>query len=244
LVQQDLQTNGQAYANANGTCNILYGNTAQSAQFTKEDCDIGYIGTTITYTVPANQYYSTVSQAAANAMAMATVNANGQAYANAPDNATCVINVAPVWQAVVPEVSQCGTGATAGHKLIKVIDVNPNSPSYNTMQWSDAGGSAACGGIEPTYIDITYTNVSNMQATIKLKNLTSLAIYNLNLVPNTSTQAIAGFVPAGNYEVTMTLPWGSNAHTIAVYNTTQMNSFYQTPVTVGTSALTIVRVGL
>jgi hypothetical protein len=243
LVEQDLQTNGQAYANANGTCIPLFGNAVQSALFTKEDCEVGYTGTTITYTVPANRYYAT-SMAAANTLAQAELNANGQAFANAPGNATCVIDLLPDWEGVEPAVTQCGTGANAGHIMVQVIDINPNSPSYNTTTWSDGGSSAACGGTEPTYIDITYTNAGNTQATIKLKNLTSMVVYTMNAAPNTTTQADAGFVPAGNYEVTVTLPFGSNANTISVYNTTQMNSFYQANVTVGTSALPIVRITL
>jgi Family of unknown function (DUF5977) len=243
LVQQDLQTNGQAYANANGICIPLFGNSIQSAAFTKEDCEVGYTGTIITYTIPANRYYAT-SMAAANILATEELNANGQAFANAPGNATCIIDLLPDWEGVDPAVTQCGTGANVGHLMVQVIDINPNSSSYGSTQWTDGGSSAACGGTEPTYIDITYTNVNNVQATIKLKNLSSLVVYTLNAAPNTTTQTVAGFVPVGNYEVTVTLPFGSNAHTISVYNTTQMNSFYQANVTVGTSALPIVRITL
>jgi hypothetical protein len=242
-VQQDLQTNGQAYANANGVCIPLFGNSVQSAPFTKEDCEVGYIGTTVTYTVPANRYYAT-SIPAANLLAVAELNANGQAFANAPGNATCVIDLLPDWQGVEPAVTQCGTGANAGHLMVQVIDINPNSPSVGATQWTDGGLDATCGGVVTPLIDITFTNAGNTQATIKFKDLTTQVVTTMTLAPNTTTQAIAGYIPAGNYEVTVTLPYGSNAHTIAVYNTTQLNSFYQTPVTVGNSALPIVRITL
>jgi Family of unknown function (DUF5977) len=245
-VQQNLQTNGQAYANTNGICTPLYGNAAQSATFTKEDCEVGFKGTTITYTVPANRYYET-TLAAANAKALADVNANGQAYANTPGNASCVIDTEPDWEGVTPEVTQCGNGvdAAANHIMYRVKDINPNSPSYNTTRWSDGGESAACGGTSPTYIDITYTNVNNMQATIKLKNLSTNVVYTFTLAPSTTVPDVAGFVPAGNYEVkVLTLPHGSIAHTISVYNTTQTDTFFQSPVTITTSAAPIVRITL
>jgi hypothetical protein len=61
---------------------IIYYNTTQSANFTKQ-CTPPNTGSTVTYTVPAGTYGSTVSQTEANNKAIADVNANGQAYANA-----------------------------------------------------------------------------------------------------------------------------------------------------------------
>jgi hypothetical protein len=87
----DVNTNKQAYANANGTCTavppIVYYNVKQSGTATKNDCGTGYTGTTVTYTVAAGTYTSTVSQTDANNLAIADVNNNKQAYANA--NGTC-----------------------------------------------------------------------------------------------------------------------------------------------------------
>ncbi|MCG2613432.1 DUF5977 domain-containing protein [Terrimonas sp. NA20] len=76
---------GQAYANANATC--TWYNNAQSNNFTRNNCGVGGTGGTVTYTVAANTYSSTVSQSDANQQATNAVNAGGQAYANA--NATC-----------------------------------------------------------------------------------------------------------------------------------------------------------
>lgn len=63
-----------------------YYNVAKSAVFVKNDCPPGsdaqqYV-TTI-YSVPANKYSSTISQADADAKAQAEINANGQNKANA-----------------------------------------------------------------------------------------------------------------------------------------------------------------
>jgi len=59
-----------------------YYNAAKSGQFTKNNCGPGTQGTTVTYTVPANTYSSTVSQADADQKATTAVANNGQAYAN------------------------------------------------------------------------------------------------------------------------------------------------------------------
>jgi Family of unknown function (DUF5977) len=67
-----------------------YYNTLQSQSFIKNDCPPGYTGSTVTYTVPAGTYSSTVSQAAADQQALNNIAANGQNYANI--NGTCTQN--------------------------------------------------------------------------------------------------------------------------------------------------------
>ena len=68
-----------------GTC--TYSNTAKSGIFTKY-CNNGSIGSSVTYTVAAGRYTSTISPSDADTLAQADVTANGQNYANA--NGTCV----------------------------------------------------------------------------------------------------------------------------------------------------------
>ncbi len=80
-----LASEGQAYANANGTCTFY--SDAQSGSFTRNNCSSGYIGSTVTYTIAAGAYSSTVSKADANSQATTAVSSGGQAYANA--NGTC-----------------------------------------------------------------------------------------------------------------------------------------------------------
>ncbi|MEE1946439.1 DUF5977 domain-containing protein, partial [Pedobacter sp. KR3-3] len=60
-------------------------NDAVSGSFTKNDCSSG-IGTSVTYSIPANTY-SASSKVAANALAGTALANGGQAYANA--NGTC-----------------------------------------------------------------------------------------------------------------------------------------------------------
>ena len=69
------------------TSTITYYNVEKSGTFTRNNCGAGNTGSNVIYTVPANTYSSTVSQAAADQLAQDDVNANGQTYANT--NGTC-----------------------------------------------------------------------------------------------------------------------------------------------------------
>ena len=83
--QNDVNTNGQAYANANGSC--TWTSQAQSGNFTRNNCGTNGTGSTVTYTIAAGTYSSTISLTDANQQAINAVNAGGQTYANA--NAGC-----------------------------------------------------------------------------------------------------------------------------------------------------------
>jgi hypothetical protein len=74
----DIAANGQAYADANGTC--TYSNTLQTKTFIKT-CVNG-VGSSVIDTVPAGQYTSTISVTDANTKAQVYLTANGQAYAD------------------------------------------------------------------------------------------------------------------------------------------------------------------
>lgn len=73
-------------AEFSGIC--TYKNTAKSGLFTKTGCITPTTGTSVTYTVAAGAYTSTISPSDADTQAQADVSANGQNYANA--NGTCV----------------------------------------------------------------------------------------------------------------------------------------------------------
>ncbi|AXB56697.1 DUF5977 domain-containing protein [Flavobacterium fluviale] len=88
--QNEINANGQAYANNDANAKCTFWNTAQSGLFTKNDCAVGGIPGTAWYTVPAGRYSSTESQAAADAQAQNEINANGQNHANA--NAVCTFS--------------------------------------------------------------------------------------------------------------------------------------------------------
>ncbi|RYG58884.1 MAG: hypothetical protein EON60_12060 [Alphaproteobacteria bacterium] len=84
------------YTYNQGTANTYYYNTAKTGTFTKNNCSSGLMGSTVSYTVPANSFGSTTSQAAADALAMAALTAHGQAHANA--TGVCTAGVAISYQ--------------------------------------------------------------------------------------------------------------------------------------------------
>ena len=81
--KDDVAENGQAYANAHGDCEtIRWYNREQKKSFQKNDCSVTETGTFVEYVVPAGKYYSGVSQADADDMALKDIEENGQDYAN------------------------------------------------------------------------------------------------------------------------------------------------------------------
>lgn len=71
---------------SNFTAQIVFYNVAYTGYFRKNNCSYGYAGSMEGLYVAANTYTSTVSQAAANTLAVNYVNANGQTYANGVGN--------------------------------------------------------------------------------------------------------------------------------------------------------------
>lgn len=68
----------QVYANTQGTCTlkpVTYFNAAKTATATRSNCGAGYVGSVVTYTVPAYKYSSQVSQLDADNKAQAEITA-------------------------------------------------------------------------------------------------------------------------------------------------------------------------
>lgn len=85
MADADINLNGQIYANVNGACG--FHNGERLVGFTKNNCLVNEIPSEVTYKVAARKYYSPISQEAADAMAQAEINLNGQNFANA--NGVC-----------------------------------------------------------------------------------------------------------------------------------------------------------
>lgn len=157
-VDKNLSENGQNYANANGSCIPIYYNSPLSATFEQEGCPIGYIGTNYTYTIVAGTFSSLTSQADADYQAQEQLDANGQAYANAQGSGSCIINYNPVYE---------GTGATQcvnGQYQIQVKDINPNSSTYNQIQWANSNDPCPPGtpvGSSVVYVRLEVSNPYN-----------------------------------------------------------------------------------
>ncbi|THU30782.1 hypothetical protein FAM09_29725 [Niastella caeni] len=82
LAQDDVNANGQAYANTWANCRRIYYNAYRSQVFTRNNCTGGDIGTNVTYWVDAGTKTSLISQADADQKAQNEIDAYGQWYAN------------------------------------------------------------------------------------------------------------------------------------------------------------------
>ena len=80
----DIENNGQDWVNQNGECiTLLWYNREQSKEFQKNDCNPDTEqGSKVVFTIPANSYTSTISQADADQKAIDALNKGGQNYAN------------------------------------------------------------------------------------------------------------------------------------------------------------------
>ncbi|NWK99583.1 hypothetical protein DM790_01975 [Flavobacterium collinsii] len=116
MAQADVNANGQAYANESNTAECIYGSTAKSASFTRNNCAVGGTPETIVYTVPAGTYTSTESQVAADALADQDINVNGQNYVNS--NAKCTFSNSSRSGSFTR--NNCGSGGTGGEKTYTV----------------------------------------------------------------------------------------------------------------------------
>ncbi|NCI45659.1 DUF5977 domain-containing protein [Sediminibacterium soli] len=139
--QNDVNTNGQNYANSHGTCTFY--NETRSGTFQKQ-CDPGGTGSYVTYTVVAGTYASNSSQADANNQAQAQVNSYGQTYAN--NNGSCTFyNVAKsgTFQ------KQCDPGGTGSYVTYTVAA--GTYVSYSSQADADNQAQAQVNSYGQTY---------------------------------------------------------------------------------------------
>ena len=164
--ENDINTNGQAAANSSGSssCSIIYYNHGKSQTFTTDTCTVSQAAGTVTYTVPANKYSSTVSQAAVDSMEQDEINANSQALANRTGYRACTNTNAPNWRADSNASTRCQTDVNyqhTGHVEVLMKDVNPGSSTYNQTSWKDVGFiGSTCPNDNPYYPCLSTTGTS------------------------------------------------------------------------------------
>jgi hypothetical protein len=143
--EQEALTQGPINANNTGGCKILYSNAGRYQDFETENCAEGYYGGMVRYTVPAGKYTSLIP-GEVEQMELDEIAANGQAHANDPAYANCILDTDPVyeWNDNSPAYCYNVNGQLPAHKFVQAIDVNPNSPTFNSNQWVDAGPSDLC----------------------------------------------------------------------------------------------------
>jgi hypothetical protein len=86
LATNDITANGQNYANLN--CNCIYFNSSRSDTIIQNNCQAGYTGHTVIYSVPSGKYSSTISQQDADNQAYNESHTLGQDQAN---SYTCIV---------------------------------------------------------------------------------------------------------------------------------------------------------
>ncbi len=175
-----ITANGQNYANANGVCTqTTFWNTQRSQSFTKNDCGAGFHGTSPTYTVPAHTY-SGSTQMAADALAQADIDANGQSYANAVGSC---LHDANYWYFNFNQTAIDATGIVGTISQKRAISV-PSIQTLNSItidsDWSTVSGFDIY-TFSPTvtsrFIEVNLTaNTLTDDLKITLKNISDVEI--------------------------------------------------------------------
>jgi hypothetical protein len=132
---------GAYEANSSAPAPTVYYNTQSSATATKNSCAAGFTGSTVTYTVSANKYSSTVSQADADSKATSDLNTNKQTYANT--NGTCTAISSTVYYSAQVSATaiknSCGTGYTGS-----TVTYTVSAKKYNSaVSQADADSQAS-----------------------------------------------------------------------------------------------------
>lgn len=208
----DMNANGQAYANTHGVCTVpTWYNAIKSGTFTKV-CNTGYAGSNVTYTVQANKYSSLISQADADQKAIADVNANGQTYANA--NGTCTLIVYYSVEKIGNfSKTDCGTGYIGSVVTLRVPERKytstvsqadadqqaQNDLNVNGPLWANKTGT--CYAI-PTVVTLLNGNQSSSSFTITLTNTSTNQVYTYLLRPSDLGNNVAD-IPIATYNVTI-----------------------------------------
>ncbi len=133
-----------------------YYNVARSQVFTRA-CGAGYLASSVTYTVPAARYSSTLSQADADQMAINDINANGQNYANT--NGTCTLIPVVYVQLTIENSYTAPDGGTIGDVVFRFYSdaacTHPTPVSNLNVYYSQF--IACLGGTTTTYMTVSGT---------------------------------------------------------------------------------------
>jgi len=176
----DMLANKQDYANDFGECLLIYKSLAQTATATKNDCPGGVAGSIVTLSTLAGQFESTVSQAAADALALAWLNANKQVNANT--YGTCPVVYKSVARSKTVQKNDCGPYST-GSSVVFTTDANKFT---STISQADADAQA-----------IAWEN-ANSQYFANINGVCSITYYSAQIIgtaqKNNCTEGIGSYV--------------------------------------------------
>lgn len=149
----DVNTNGQAYVNSSAsgaTCITPFYNTVQSGNFTRNNCDPNSIGSSVTYTVPANTYSSSIDVNDANQKALNDISINGQNNANAIG--TCTLPPINITGKTSYSYSSSSGSGTISSNAGRLVRVNISASGSNGFNYS----------INVTVSGVTITGTTNV----------------------------------------------------------------------------------
>ncbi|MES2372834.1 MAG: DUF5977 domain-containing protein [Bacteroidota bacterium] len=204
-VQQYINDHAQIEANANGSCSVLYYNTAHSESFTPETCPDGSTAPDVTYTVAANKYSST-NPALPDQLALAEIKSNGQAYANsyALAHGTCVTNTDPIWITDDDPVINCEVvgGVNTGYQIAYFHNINPNVTV--PAEWKRVGQNTTSCPIPSGTGNISYYNYNNTNDfDLTIVNTATNASQSYTIPAGDTGPTILGTLADGDYTVTI-----------------------------------------
>jgi hypothetical protein len=185
----------------------IFYNVAKSGVYYKQSCAAGTQAQPYTYTVPANTYSSTISQADADSKAQLDVNNNGQTKANQLGVCAIVYSSAAITgtfsrnNCSVPKVGGPAVSYTlaAGAKTSIISQADANAQAlvlFNTNGQANANATGTC--VYGNTIAINYTNQAYSGSHIsrlRVKNSSGTVLYNF-----TESQLLAGqLISTGTY---------------------------------------------
>ena len=120
----------------NCSSDIVYYNQQMSQAFVRNNCQPGYTGTEVIYTIPAETYSSLISQADADSKAQNDINTTGQFYANTNGNCLIMYYNQPLSKFFFKNDCQAGYSGT------KVLYEVPASKYNSVISQADANAKA------------------------------------------------------------------------------------------------------
>jgi hypothetical protein len=183
----------------------LFYSVVKSGNFQRTNCGGGYSPGSITYTVPAGTYVSSVDQATADAMAQNDVNVNGPVYSNI-DGACNIVYNSPDYSGNY-QSNSCPPGETPlpiyvsvpygmFTSIVSQFDANNQALTY-AQNYANQNGQCQADVL------MTYDNwAGGPTFYVYMINLSTSAPYYFEI--SSAGSGLLGSVPAGDYNIEIT----------------------------------------